>query len=193
MRAELWTAGVFPARYDMVTGQYEEEMCVAAAIFALLGVLIGALSAFGVELVRARVENRRLRQDALRLACADFAATVSHMWNMALALKSKPADKKLAGTFHETFWEARMHYERLRLTTASGGVQKEARYVLRYAYGLLREREGLPRRDDEMEKGPFMMLQHSLLKLVGEVRREIGVPHSGDVFREPDEWMERDL
>jgi hypothetical protein len=166
---------------------------MAAAIFALAGALIGALSAFGVELVRARVENRRLRQEALRLTCADFAAAVSHMWNLALELKAKPADTKLTSSFHETFWEARMHYERLRLTAASGGVQKEARYVLRYAYGLVREREGLPPRDDERESGAFMMLQHSLIKLVGEVRSEIGVAHAGEVFREPDEWMERDL
>jgi hypothetical protein len=38
-----------------------------------------------------------------------------------------------------------------------------------------------------------MMLQHSLIKLVEEVRSEIGVAHAGEVFREPDEWMERDL
>jgi hypothetical protein len=116
---------------------------MAAALFALAGALIGALRAFGVELVRARVENRRLRQEALRLTCADFTAAVSHMWNLALELKAKPADTQLTSSFHKTFWEARMHYERLRLT-ASGQVQKEARYVLRYAYGLLREREGLP-------------------------------------------------
>src|SRR5690348_2838112 len=104
---------------------------MAAAIFALAGALIGALSAFGVELARARVENRRLRQEALRLTCADFAAAVSHMWNLALELKATPADTKLTSSFHETFWEARMHYERLRLTAASSGVQEEARYVLR--------------------------------------------------------------
>ena len=166
---------------------------MAAAIFALAGAFIGVLGALSVELVRARGENLRLRRDALRLTCADFTAAVSHMWNLALELKAKPADTKLTSSFHETFWEARMHYERLRLTTASGEVQKEVRYVLRYAYGLLREREGLPPRDDERESGPFMMLQHSLIKLVGEIRSEIGVPHADDVFREPDEWMERDL
>ena len=165
---------------------------MAAAIFALAGALIGALSAFGVELVRARVENKRLRQEALRLTCADFAAAVSHMWNLALELKEKPADNKLASSFLETFSEARMHFERLRLTTASYGVQKEARYVLRYAYGLLREKKGLPPRDDERESGPFMMLQHSLIKLVEEVRREIGISHADEVFQEPEEWMERD-
>ena len=86
-----------------------------------------------------------------------------------------------------------MHYERLRLTAASGDAQKAARYVLRYAYGLLRQIEGKLPRDDEKERGPLMMRQHSLTTLVAEVRREIGVPHADDVYREPDEWMERDL
>lgn len=166
---------------------------MAAAVFALVGVLIGALSAFGLELVRGRIEDRRLRQEALRFACADFTSSISHMWNLDLELKANPADPKLTSAIRETFWEARMHYERLRLTVASARVQKEARYVLRYAYGLLRERKGLPPRDDERETGPFMMLQHSLIRLVGEVRSEIGVPNADDVFREPDEWMGRDL
>jgi len=164
---------------------------MAAAIFALVGALIGASGALGVELIRTRAENLRLRQETLRLTCADFTATVSQLWNLDLELKAKPADKELASSLHETFWQARMHYEQLRLTAASEEVQKEARYVLRYAYGLLREREGLPPRNDEKERTPFMMLQDSLKKLVEEVRSEIGVPH--DVYREPDEWMERDL
>ena len=164
---------------------------MAAAIFALVGALIGASGALGVELIRTRAENLRLRQETLRLTCADFTATVSQLWNLDLELKAKPANAELASSLHETFWQARMQYEQLRLTAASEEVQKEARYVLRYAYGLLREREGLPPRNDEKERTPFMMLQDSLKKLVEEVRSEIGVPH--DVYREPDEWMERDL
>jgi hypothetical protein len=165
---------------------------MAAAIYALAGALIGVLGAFAIELVRARTENLRLHQETLRLTCADFTATVSRMWNLAIELKAMPADTELASSFHKSFREARMHYERLRLTAASGKVQKEARYVLRYSYGLLREREGKPRREDEREVGPFMMLQHSLRNLVTAVRGEIGVPHADDVFQEPDEWMERD-
>jgi hypothetical protein len=164
---------------------------MAAAIFALVGALIGASGALVVELIRTRAENLRVRQETLRLTCADFTAAISHLWNLDLELKAKPADTKLTSSLHETFWKARMHYEQLRLTAASEEVQKEARYALRYAYGLLREREGLPPRSDEKERGPFMMLQDSLKKLVEEVRSEIGVPH--DVYREPDEWMERDL
>ena len=41
---------------------------------------------------------------------------------------------------------ARVGYERLRLSTSSLAVQEEARFALRYAYGLLRQFEGLPPR-----------------------------------------------
>jgi hypothetical protein len=166
---------------------------MAAAIFALAGALIGVLGAFLIEFVRARTENLRLHQETLRLTCADFTSAVSRMWNLAIELKAKPTDTELTSSFHNAFSEARMHYERLRLTAASEKAQKEARYALRYAYGLLREREGKPPRDDERELGPFMMLQHSLRDLVKEVRSEIGVPHANDVYQEPDKWMERDL
>ena len=100
---------------------------MTAAIFALAGALIGVLGAFVVELVRARIENLRHHQETLRLTCADFTAVVSRMWNLAIELNAKPADTELTNSFHETFREARMHYERLRLTAASGKVQKEAR------------------------------------------------------------------
>ena len=65
-------------------------------------------------------ENLRLRQEALRLACADFTTAVARMWNLAVELMAKPADIELANSFHEAHREARMHYERLRLTAAPG-------------------------------------------------------------------------
>jgi hypothetical protein len=80
------------------------------------------------------------------------------MWNLAVELTAKPADTELTNSFREAHREARMHYERLRLTAASGNVQKSARYVLRYAYGLLRQIDGKPLRDDERERGPLIML-----------------------------------
>jgi hypothetical protein len=99
----------------------------------------------------------------------------------------------LKSSFYEAHREARVHYERLRLTAASRAVQESARLVLRYAYGMLRKIEGKPLRDDELERGPLMMLQNSLITLITNVRHEIGVPRANDVYREPDEWMEKDL
>jgi hypothetical protein len=166
---------------------------MTAAIFALAGALIGVLGAFAIEWLRQRNESSHLRQDKLRLACADFAAAVTRMWNLAIELKAKPTDTELETSFNEAHREARVHYERLRLTAASRDVQESARLVLRYAYGMLREIEGKPLRDDERERGPLIMLQHSLTTLVTNVRGEIGVPRAEDVYREPDEWLEKDL
>lgn len=166
---------------------------MTAAIFALAGALIGVLGAFAIEWVRERNESLRLRQDKLRLTCADFTAAVTRMWNLAIELEAEPADAELKSSFYEAHRESRVHYERLRLTAASTAVQESARLVLRYAYGMLRKIEGKPLRDDELERGPLIMLQNSLITLVANVRHEIGVPHANDVYREPDEWMEKDL
>ena len=167
---------------------------MTAAIFALIGALIGVLGAFIIELIRARTENSRLRQEALRLACADFTAAVIRVRTLAtIELVAKPADDELMNSLYKAHEEARMYFERLRLTAASSSVQKAARYVVRYTYGLLRQLEGKSLRDDERERGPLMMLQQSLTTLVAEVRREIGVRNADDVFQEPDEWIEQDL
>jgi|SRR3984957_18423572 len=69
-------------------------------------------------------------------------------------------------------------------------VQAAGRHVLRYAYGLLRQAEGRPPRQDEVERGPMLMLNDSLIALYAEVRREIGTPNPADVYQEPDEWVQ---
>jgi hypothetical protein len=47
--------------------------------------------------------------------------------------------------------QARAQYERLRLTTSSLRAQEDARYALRYAYGLLRLLDGDSPREDEVQ------------------------------------------
>lgn len=61
--------------------------------------------------------------------------------------------------------------------------------LCRYAYGRLRQAEGIPLREDERERGPLIVLQESLMKLYAEVRRELRVPHADEAYREPDEWI----
>jgi hypothetical protein len=77
----------------------------------------------------------------------------------------------------------------LRLTATSLEVQKAGRYVLRYTFGVIRQAEGRPLRDDELEHGPMMLLQDWLMILYAEVRKEIGVSQAKNVYREPDEWL----
>jgi hypothetical protein len=166
---------------------------MTAAISALAGALIGVLGAFLIELSRSKTENLRYRRELLRTTCADFSAAVTSVWNLAVQVKLRPADRALLASLHESHREARIQYERLRLTAASAATQEAARYVLRYAYGLLREIEGKPPRDDERERGPMMMLQHSLTTLTERARSEIDAPNPRDVYQEPDEWMEQDL
>jgi hypothetical protein len=111
---------------------------MTAAIFAIAGTGLGILGTLATELVRTRTANIRARQEALRLACAEFTASVARMWNLSIELKRKPGDAELARSLREAHADARVHYERLRLTAVSRDIQESGRHVLRYAYGLLR-------------------------------------------------------
>ena len=162
---------------------------MAAAVFALAGTFLGILGTLSVEFFRGRTENTRARQQALQLACADFTASVSRMLSLSIDLERNSGDAELTSVLYEAHREARVHYERLRLVAASREIQESGRHVLRYAYGRLRQAEGKPLREDERERGPLIMLQESLMKLYAEVRRELRVPHAGEVYREPDEWV----
>jgi hypothetical protein len=129
----------------------EGEVGMISAIFALAGTLIGLLGTVAVELFRGRTDDTRSRRDALRLACADFTADVARMKNLSIELMNDPADKAILNAMRESHREARVHYERLRLITASQSAQEAGRYLVRYAYGLLRQAEGKTPREDERE------------------------------------------
>jgi hypothetical protein len=162
---------------------------MTAAIFALAGTLLGVLGTLAVELTRTRAGDVRARREALRLACADFTTAVARMRNLANESMRNRAGAAQIDLMREAHREARVHYERLRLTATSREVQKAGRHVLRYAYGLLRQMEGEPPRDDERERGPLMMFHDWLMILYAEVRRELRLPQADNVYREPDEWV----
>ena len=162
---------------------------MTAAIFALVGTLLGILGTLMVEVVRTRAMNVSNRREALRLVCADFTASVARMRTIAMESIHNRPDADLMSLMHEAHREARIHYERLRLTAVSQDVQEAGRYVLRYAYGLLRQMESKLPRDDERESGPIRMPHSSLITLYAAVRRETGLPHADDVYSEPDEWL----
>jgi hypothetical protein len=162
---------------------------MTAAIFTLVGTLVGILGTLAVELTRSRTENVRARHDALRLASADFSAAVTRIIN--LVLEFTDPDIPRIDLMYEEHREARACYERLRLISSSREVQEAGRHVVKYAYGLVREAQGLPRRDDELERGPRLLLNDWLIKFYIEVRREIGIPKPENIYREPDSWLGR--
>jgi hypothetical protein len=112
------------------------------------------------------------------------------MRNLGIELIKTPGDADLADSMNQAHREARAHYERLRLTAGSLQVQAAGRHVLRYAYGLLRQVEGKAPREDELERGPLLMLNDSLTTLYANVRREIGTSRAQDIYQEPDEWVQ---
>jgi hypothetical protein len=160
---------------------------VAAAIFALMGTLVGVLGTLAVELARSRRESVREQRDALRLACVDFTTAIARAANMAVDIEHP--DEIQLSRMRDAHLEARICYERLRLTAASPEIQKAGRHVLRYSFGTVRQAEGRSPRSDELDRSPVMLLQDWLIVLYAKVRQELGVPQAQEVYREPDEWL----
>jgi hypothetical protein len=124
----------------------------------------------------------------VQFACSDVTAAITRMRTLAMELRNKHPSADQMKLMHETHRDARV-YERLRLTATSPDVQRAGRFVLRYAYGLLRQMEGKSLRDDEKASGPLRLLHDSLMTLYAEARRELGVPKADSLYREPDEWV----
>jgi hypothetical protein len=162
---------------------------MTAAIFALIGTLVGVVGTLTVELTRSRRENIRVRREALRLVSADFTAAVARL--ITLTLEFSNPEVTQVDLMYETHREANVCYERIRLISTSRAVQEAGRHVIRYAYGLLLEVQNLPRRNDELERGPRLLLNDWLIAFYTEVRREIGIPQPENIYREPEKWLVR--
>jgi hypothetical protein len=122
-------------------------------VFALVGTALGVLGALAVQVTQARSDDLRARREALRVACAKFTAAVARMRNLAIELIAEPSDAARLESLRDTHQDARVHYERLHLTASSLAAQGAGRRVLRYAYGLLRQADGEPPREDKHETG----------------------------------------
>ena len=158
------------------------------ALFALAGTAVGILGTLLTDGLRARREDVRARRDALLRVCTEFIAAVSRLRNVAFNISEHPDEPGIRDRARQANEDVRVCYEQLRLLTGSVKAQEAGRRALRYAFGLQRAAEGLPPRDDERERGPMVMLQGSLLKLLAEVRREAGIPNPDDLWAEPIEW-----
>jgi hypothetical protein len=106
-----------------------------------------------------------------------------------MELTDHPKDSIRLEAMHEANREVREHFELLRLVATSYDVQEAARLVTRYTFGLVRQAEGKPPRDDEKDPGLLVVLHDWLMKLRIAVRREIGIPHPDSMYDAPKEWI----
>lgn len=120
---------------------------------------------------------------------ADFASALARIRSIGIELMSPDPDPGAWTAIRDAHLQARMHYERLRLTSSSLDVQEAARRALSYTYGIQRQAEGKPLRDDECAVVPHVLLQEALLAMYVTARRELGIPRPGEIYREPDEWL----
>ena len=157
---------------------------VNEALFALAGTALGIVGALLADFLRARKDERRDHREQLRSACVDLTTALVEIrqayWGRAYG-DDEAARRAALQRAHDV---ARASYERLRLSTSSLAVQEEARFALRYAYGLLRQFEGLPPRQDELDTAPIDQLDDRLVRLYTAVRRELGTPDPERVLSE---------
>ncbi len=107
---------------------------MTAAIFALIGALIGVLGTAATQLIKTRADNAKARRDDLRRICTDFATAVGQIKELACQVIEKRAnsDPQAWVSINKAHLEARAHFESLRLIS-SFQVQKSSRLTLRYA------------------------------------------------------------
>lgn len=153
---------------------------MSEAFYALAGTVVGILGTLLADIVRARRDDRSRSQEILRAACADFNAQIGRLRRYCLQLKSRPGDKDALATVESAFIEARANYERLLLSAESVATQEAARYVIHYVFWMTRaanmERTGFYEAEPEMYDWSA--------KLRVEVRRELGLKHADDVYKE---------
>jgi hypothetical protein len=137
---------------------------MTAAIFALVGTLLGISGTLLVEIRRGRAEATQSRREALRNTCADFTDAIIRVRELAIRWQQAPSDSSLRESTWKAHDETWTQYERLRLISASTDVQEAGRHLIRYTWGLMREAEGKTLREDEQADGPFALTYEWLQK-----------------------------
>jgi hypothetical protein len=157
---------------------------MAAAVFALIGTLVGVLGTLLVELVRSRQQKGHASREALRLVCAELASEVSHLRDLSHQLHRTPEDQSLQREAEVTHSKARSLQERLRLTSTAIATQEAGRWLIHCAYHQWRSTQG--------GRGDFWearrQLDSWLTTLYIETRRELGL-RAADVYVDPSEGL----
>jgi hypothetical protein len=162
---------------------------MSEAFFALAGALIGVLGTLGTEFMRARRDEHRTKLVALQLASFEFLGAIAQMRMIIYNLHQDPSNEKIIDRMFDAHMQARASFERLRLTSSSVKVQEAGRYILRYAFGLLRLVQGKDRRSDELDKHPAELISEWHEALLVEIRRELGVTHPDRIFADRRDWI----
>lgn len=82
---------------------------MTAAIFALIGALLGVLGTLATEFSRARTEDSRSRRETLRPTCAEFTSAVTRMRGLARQVKEQPENPVPRAMLREVTLDARVY------------------------------------------------------------------------------------
>lgn len=151
-----------------------------AAVFALIGALIGVLGTVLTELARGHRDDRKLWQEQLRSVCADLATEVIRLQDVSHQLRKSPEDVQLQDTAQEVHSRAHAMQERLRLISRSAATQEAGRWLLHCVYYQWRSTQGGPGEFWQARDG----VHEWLTKLHVEARKELGLGESA-LYRDP--------
>lgn len=168
---------------------------LAAAAIGATAALFGAGVAGGVTL---KVEKRRsdaslreARRDELLRTCSAFTGAIARIRSYSYRLPkdgsgNSSITEALDKAGDETFDEARIECERLRLLLESKDAQEAARLALRHVYAVwVLARDGVdPRKDEYPGQSPHKRLRQELTRLYREVRAETGASLPDNVFED---------
>jgi hypothetical protein len=156
------------------------------ALLVLAGTAMGLFGTLMTDTIRSRRQADSLRLEEVRRACTDLISSLNQMRQIYFDEQHGTGTPEWHEQMRQTHLNARLHYERLQLTTTSIEVQINARFAIRYAVGLWRELRGRPLRPDEVEVHPLRQLDDRLVSLRTAMRRELSVPNPDRVLSEQD-------
>src|SRR5580658_339636 len=101
---------------------------MTAAIFALIGTLLGISGTLLVEVRRGQTEATQSRREVLRNTCADFTDAIIRVRESAIRWQKAPSESSLRESTWKAHDETWVHYERLRLISSSTDVREAGRH-----------------------------------------------------------------
>jgi hypothetical protein len=160
---------------------------MVAAIFALLGTVIGATVTLLAERLRAQAETDRQRLVALRSACSEFSTTLIRIRHLSLRIRDGAVDSAdLEARIRGLYEDAWGNFERVRLLSNSATTQKAGRYAIRHAWAVwqIAATGKDPRGEEYPNDPPLDRFNRALHDLHIESRRELGMKQPDAVFGE---------
>jgi hypothetical protein len=157
---------------------------MTAAMFAILGTVVGVFGTILTNSVSANRDDRRAWQGSLRSVVADLTSEVTKLRGLSYRLRDCPDDEDLMMAAQETLSRAQSLLRQLGLISKSKATQEAGDWLIHSVYWLWRSAQGEP--GDFDSAGDAIVRWMS--KLYAEARKELGLSPA-DLYESPTEGL----